>query len=287
MMSSQPQRCSFHICTSSPGERDCRNVSGSTTSGWYEAIAGGTSLDVAASLSSVSLSLGSFASCFAGTFPGNLTGVFFPSLETETASATFSERGARVRVAARVFREVAAHERSDFGQVVVVVHHELQENARLVRAVRERNPRRPRLGAGTARSRRTRSRDRAPPSRERRCLGAPDGVSHSSKTAGTTTRGGPGLFGATFGGFRDFAALRLHGARKRRARVRLECVGGGGGGARPSPTGATAFSSSKTPMCSLKVVAVSASTACAGPMLLKGTTAAATMQATRMPEAAA
>jgi hypothetical protein len=40
-------------------------------------------------------------------------------------------------------------------------------------------------------------------------------------------------------------------------------------------------------MCSLKVVAVSASTACAGPMLLKGTTAAATMQATRMPEAAA
>ena len=53
------------------------------------------------------------------------------------------------------------------------------------------------------------------------------------------------------------------------------------------PSDATAFSSSKTPMCSLKVVAVSALTACEGPMLLKGTTAAATMQATRMPEAAA
>ena len=35
------------------------------------------------------------------------------------------------------------------------------------------------------------------------------------------------------------------------------------------------------------VVAVSVSTAWAGPTLLKGTTAAATMQATRMPEAAA
>ena len=88
MMSSQPQRCSFHICTSSPGERDCRNVSGSTTSGWYEAIAGGTSLDVAASLSS--LSLGSFAKALREPFPETLPAFFFPSLETETASATFS-----------------------------------------------------------------------------------------------------------------------------------------------------------------------------------------------------
>ena len=40
MMSSQPQLCSFHICTSSPGERDCRNVSGSATRGWYGATAG-------------------------------------------------------------------------------------------------------------------------------------------------------------------------------------------------------------------------------------------------------
>ena len=85
MMSSQPQRCSFHICTSSPGERDCRNVSGSTTSGWYCAIAGGTSL------ASASLSFLSFVKALRDTaFLSAFSEVFFPSFETETASATSS-----------------------------------------------------------------------------------------------------------------------------------------------------------------------------------------------------
>ena len=113
-------------------------------------------------------------------------------------------------------------------------------------------------------------------------------MSHSSKTAGTTTRGvGQDFLEPLFG---DFVTLPPFASTARANAARV--IGSSASeveaaAARPSPTGATAFSSSKTPMCSLKVVAVSASTACAGPMLLKGTTAAATMQATRMPEAAA
>mmetsp|Transcript_6066 Transcript_6066/g.20224 ORF Transcript_6066/g.20224 Transcript_6066/m.20224 type:complete len:201 (-) Transcript_6066:1019-1621(-) len=34
MMSSQPHRCCFHICTSSPGDRDCRKLLESTMRGW-------------------------------------------------------------------------------------------------------------------------------------------------------------------------------------------------------------------------------------------------------------
>ena len=172
-----------------------------------------------------------FREGFAGTFPGNLTGVFFPELGDGDGVGDVFERGARVRVAARVFREVAAHERSDFGQVVVVVHHELQENARLVRAVR--NETRAVLVSALvqlAHGVRALATGRRPVGNGAR-LGAPDGSVPLVEDGGHHhERGGPGLFGATFRRFRDFAALRLHGARKRRARHRLERVGGGGGG---------------------------------------------------------
>ena len=83
MMSSQPHRCSFHICTSSPGERDCRNVSGSTIRGWYDAMAGAFAFVERSRLSPAE-------ALREETLVDDDDASFFPSSETETASATVS-----------------------------------------------------------------------------------------------------------------------------------------------------------------------------------------------------
>ena len=143
---------------------------------------------------------------------------------------------------------------------------------------------------------------------------APSGASHSSNTAGTTTRGvgQPDESSSEAAAFRDAAPALREDLAVDFEEVFFAPAAGAVPVARTPPDSATAEAyvsasigvavaassaffallpmrgtTSLPPMCSCIMRSVSRSTSCSGPTLLNGTTAAATMHAIRMPEAAA